>query len=132
MDFPLYVEEMAKNAVERLRMLPQGNSVDFAFITDTHNCIDYTERALYAVKEINKSFPIEYICLGGDYLCNNSYTDRNEAIHQHSELAEVIKKYSDELPIIVIKGNHDDNPFGKPENMLCSDEIYDIIMSHPF
>ena len=29
--FPLYIDEMAKSAVDRLRMLPPGKSVDFAF-----------------------------------------------------------------------------------------------------
>ncbi len=128
MDFPLYVSEMAFSATERLRMLPAGNAVNFAFITDTHNCTAYTDRALYAVNEINKKFKIEFLCMGGDYLCNNPYTEREEALRQHRELAEVIKKYSDGVPVIVIKGNHDDNPFGEPENRLYPTEIYDILM----
>ena len=130
MAYPLYVDEMAKSAADRLRMLPAGNTADFAFITDTHNCTVYTDRALYAVNEINKAFPIEFLCMGGDYLCNNSHTDRKEAVRQHKELAEVIKKYSDGVPVIVVKGNHDDNPFGEPENRLYPSEIYDILMKH--
>lgn len=128
MDFPLYVDETVKSAADRLRMLPDGRAFNFAFLTDTHNCTAYTDRTLYALNEINKKFKIEFVCFGGDYLCNNSHTEREEALRQHRELEAVIKKYSGGVPVIVIKGNHDDNPFGEPENRLNPSEIYDILM----
>ena len=130
MIIPSYVDEMADGAIERLRMLEDGEAFNFAFINDPHFCISYVERALYAADKINKRFPIEFFCLGGDYLCNNDHTPRDEALRQHRELAEIIKEYKDRFPLIVLNGNHDDNPFAGPENRLHPDEIYDILMSH--
>lgn len=127
MNFPMYVEEMAESAISRLQMLPNGNYIDFAFITDIHNCTRYIERAFYALSKINKEFPISFICMGGDYLCNNSRTERSEALRQLGELAELYEKYQD-VPIITIKGNHDDNPFGIAENRLTPNDLYNILM----
>lgn len=130
MNIPLYVDEMAKSAVDRLRMLPSGNSVDFAFLTDVHNCTEYFDRALYAIGEINKKYKLEFVCMGGDYLCNNALTDKEEARRQHGEIADIIKKYQGGVPIITLKGNHDDNHMGGTDATLHPGEIHDLIMQH--
>jgi len=130
MDIPLYVGEMAKSAIDRLRMLPEGKTIDFAFMTDVHNCTDYAERALYAINEINKIYKMDFVCIGGDYLCNNAWTEKDEAIRQHKEIADVAKKYQDEMPILMLRGNHDDNHIGGADATLLPEEIYDLVMAH--
>ena len=95
MSIPIYVDELAKSVTDRLSMLEDGEYFDFAFLTDPHNCVDYVERSLYAAVKIFETYPLEFFCFGGDCLCNNPYTKREEALCQHRELAEVIKKYKD-------------------------------------
>ena len=80
------VDEMIEGAVSRLNNIKNDNTVSFAFFTDIHNCLDYTERAMYAAKKINKQFPLAFCCLGGDYLCNNSSTTKACAVAQHKEM----------------------------------------------
>lgn len=127
---PQYVEEIIDGAVSRLKNLQIGNTVSFAFMTDIHNCTEYTERALYAIQKINKCVPISFTCMGGDYLCNNSRTTHDDAIKQHNELGKIIEEYGNNSKIMVVNGNHDNNAFGMAENVLEADEIYDILMSH--
>ena len=130
MEIPLYVDEMAKSAVDRLRMLPEGDYTDFAFLTDVHNCTDYFDRALYAINEIDKKYKIEFVCMGGDYLCNNAWTDREEAIRQHREIAHIIQKHKSNIPVITLRGNHDDNHMGGAEATLDTGEIHGLLMQH--
>ena len=127
---PAYVDEMVEGAVSRLNNLRSENTVAFAFVTDTHNCMDLTERSLYAIDRINQEVPISFTCLGGDYLCNNSRTKKETALKQLEELKATIAEFGSNVPIMVAKGNHDDNPFGPAEESLHPDEIYDRIMSH--
>lgn len=128
---PAYVEEMIEGAVSRLNNLKNDNTVCFAFMTDTHNCMDLTERGLYAIKGINREIPIAFTCLGGDYLCNNSRTTHDMAIDQFRQLRGAIDEFTEDCPpIMVVNGNHDANVFGPMENAVLPDEMYDIVMAH--
>lgn len=127
---PQYVDEMADGAVSRLNNLKTDSTVSFAFITDTHNCTDYTERALYAISKINEKHPIAFTCFGGDYLCNNSSTLKENAILQHKEMREAIEAFEQNPPMIIVKGNHDDNVFGELKNVVPQNELYDILFEH--
>lgn len=130
-DMPIYVEDMIDGAVSRIKNLNYTNTVTFAFITDTHNCTTYTERTLYAIDKISRRVPVSFTCFGGDYLCNNLRTPKEEAIRQHKELADLVNRYNrPDLPIMVANGNHDENSFGDVENQLTQQEVHDIIMSH--
>ena len=126
---PQYVDEMVEGAVSRLNNLKNENTVSFAFVTDTHNCIDYTERALYAISKIDREHKIEFTCLGGDYLCNNSSTTRADAIKQHLETRKVVDELGQHPTAIVLRGNHDVNSFGKTENIIPTEEFYDVLLS---
>lgn len=128
---PEYIDQVADEAISRIKNCRiDDNAVSFAFFAETHNCNTYVERSLYAINKINKTIPIKFICIGGDYLCNNLRTTHDEALSQLNDLSEIIKNYSSHIPTMVIKGNHDDNPFGKKENEISNNEIYDTIMSH--
>ena len=80
------------------------------------------------INEVNKKNRIDFVCIGGDYLCNNEWTDREEACSQHREFADIIKKYQEGVPIIALRGNHDDNHMGGEDATLLADEIYELIM----
>ncbi len=128
---PQYVDEMSDGAIRRLKTYKATKDHkihSFAFLTDTHNCCDYTERALYSIGQINEECEIAFVCLGGDYLCNNSSTPRQTAIDQLKELGDVLDSFPDKPATFVIKGNHDENPFGKPENMVSNEIIYNTLM----
>lgn len=127
---PAYVDEMAEDAVKRLKNLQYGDTASFAFVTDIHNCSDYAQRALYAIEKINKEIPIGFTCLGGDYLCNNARTSKENAIFQHKELVDIISKYGQNPLAVVAVGNHDYNVFGSDENAVMPDELFDILMTH--
>lgn len=127
---PLYVEEMVSGAVSRLNNLKNENTMSFAFTTDIHNCIDYAERAMYAISEINKEHPIAFSCMGGDYLCNNSSTPKAEALRQQRQMRASADELANDVPTMILKGNHDDNPFGKTENIISGDELYDVLLSY--
>lgn len=127
---PAYVDEMVEGAVSRLNNLKTEHTFAFAFMTDTHNCMDLTERSLYAVGKIHEEYPLLFNCLGGDYLCNNVNTTKQMAVDQHKELSAAIDELGQTLPTMVVKGNHDDNPFGPLEVCITRDELYDILMKH--
>ena len=130
-EMPIYVEDMIDGAVGRIKNLNYTNTVTYAFITDTHNCTTYTERALYAIDKISRRVPVSFTCFGGDYLCNDNHTSKEEAIRQHKELADLVKQYNrPDLPIMVANGNHDENPFGTRDMELTQKEVHDILMSH--
>lgn len=126
---PEYTKEMAEEAVLRLNNLKNENTVSFAFATDIHNCIDYAEREMYAVEQINKQHPLLFNCFGGDYLCNNSSTTKQTAVEQHKAFRAAIDGAAGDVPTIVVKGNHDDNPFGEISNIVPRDELYDLLLS---
>lgn len=129
--YPQYVDEMILEAIPRIKNCKlDKNAFLFAFFADTHNCNTYVDRNLYAINKINESLSVNFICIGGDYLCNNLRTTHDEAKEQLQELSDVIKKYEDKIPLMLLKGNHDQNPFGKEENELKNYEIYDILMRH--
>jgi len=130
-NIPGYIEDLIDSAVSRLDYLNYANTVTFSFITDIHNCIAYTERALYSIDKISQHIPVSFTCFGGDYLNNNQRTTKDDAIQQHKDFFELIRKYNrSDLPIMVLNGNHDENPFGDAENELSQKEVHDLIMSH--
>lgn len=126
---PAYVDEMVEGAVSRLNNLKNEHTVSFAFMTDTHNCMDLTERGLYAIREIDRQVGLAFTCLGGDYLCNNSRTTREAARGQLRELGDLLEQYT-QPPVMVANGNHDGNLFGAEENIVPPDEMYDLVMKH--
>lgn len=127
---PLYVEEMADDAIDRLNNLKNDNTVSFAFMTDIHHCIDYAERAMYAISEIDKKHALAFSCMGGDYLCNNPSTPKASAVEQLKEMRASADELAHDVPTIILKGNHDENSFGDIKNVVPTGEIYDILLSY--
>lgn len=127
---PQYVEEMIDDSVSRLNNLKSEDTTSFAFVTDIHNCIDYAERALYAIGKINERHSIAFTCLGGDYLCNNNRTKKEVAINQHRELGTAIEELGKKPVTMVANGNHDNNPFAGAYEMVSREEMYNILMKH--
>lgn len=129
-EFPVYIDELIEDAVARLNNLQGPETFNFAFMTDTHNCTRLVDRLLYSIREIDRRVPIAFTCLGGDYLCNNVNTTKDEALRQLGELKDLMDEYSRRPPVMVALGNHDNNPFGPKEQHLKPEEIYNTIMSH--
>ncbi len=129
-NIPGYVDEMVEGAISRLDNLAFDDRVFFAFLTDTHNCVSYTERALYAIDEINKKHTIQFCCLGGDYLCNNKRTTKETAINQLLQTYEACNKSKIKVPTFIVKGNHDINSFADCENAVSDAEIYDNLLKY--
>lgn len=134
---PSYVEEMisvkAAGAIDKCEKLCEFVKNDvvckFAFVTDIHNCVDYAQRAFYAIDKINEKFKLDFVCLGGDYLCNNINTSRSEALKQHRDLANSLDNLKIKNKTFVMNGNHDSNPFNS-KNSLTHEQIYNILMNH--
>ncbi len=130
-NIPAYVDEMSEGAIDRLKTYKATKNHpihSFAFMSDSHYCNSYVDRAMYSIEQINKECEISFVCLGGDYLCNNSSTPKQVAETQLKELGDLLDSHKKKPVTYVIKGNHDENPFGVKENMVSNEYIYNTLM----
>ena len=97
------------------------NTALIAFLTDLHiNCPSGQDaesiaksatkirRQLAAYNSICDAYPVDLCVYGGDYLNNSSQTSKSTATEALKAVRQLIDQ-TKEVPVIVAKGNHDDN-----------------------
>lgn len=121
-DYPSYVDTEAADVIERLYTIQNEGTVSIAFITDLHNGDTYTDfptennklsikHALAGMGEISKKAGIDFLCLGGDYVLNNTTnTTKLDCFAQLNDLRGKVSKYVGNIPKFWLRGNHDINP----------------------
>lgn len=84
--------------------LSLGSTVDEAYSVNP-----YLRKMLTRYNKIAELVDIDISILGGDYLCNSSQTVKDTAIASLGGLKKMLDMLTPNVPIAVVKGNHDDN-----------------------
>lgn len=143
-EYPEYYEEEVRKTIQTVRDNTTGESVSYLFITDLH--LDNDEQAeiaafrqLNAVIDVANNTDIDFVCVGGD-LYNGRCAEENgkqtamDIINSVSETLEKCNK-----PVLILKGNHDDNSFSAQINgellydadyIINRQEWYSVTMAH--
>lgn len=123
--------------VQQVRSHQSEHSLSFIFATDLHNqvygetysysnnIIGKIKSLVYSINELNNWLDLSCVIIGGDYLWNTEKTSKvaaKEALQDFSESICDIKN----LPILCLKGNHDDNSIAGKVNTLAQDELYSL------
>ena len=107
-ELPAYSEPELKRAVQTVLSHQTTETTSFAFISDTHY---YTGcqpiiNSLTALGQMVKSVSVEFVVTGGDYVVNDT---RAKMLGYYEELAYMLRDNVTGVPILPVKGNHDDN-----------------------
>lgn len=115
-----------EKTIETIRGITEShpNSAVICFPTDLHLTVSanvdtcynnnkYLRTMLTRYNKIVSSVNIDLTVFGGDYLCNSSATNKETAIGSLKALKRMLDMLSQEPPIAVVKGNHDDNTMYK-------------------
>lgn len=114
-----------------------SNSISFVFATDLHNQV-YSEpysysnniigkikRLVSSVNELNQWLDLSCVIICGDYLWNTDKTTKDAAKEALQDFSGVICGIKD-LPVLCLKGNHDDNSIAGRGNTLTQDDLYEL------
>lgn len=128
---PQYIENMVETIKTKLYKVQNSNSITFAFPTDIHDVAYSTtdavisniiKRFCYALNDISKKQRINACILGGDYLWNSLNSSTKKICKEtYSRLRDSLRVLT--IPLIVGKGNHDDNSIVLDGNTLGISEI---------
>lgn len=136
-NIPQIVNENLSALIPQIKAHQSESSVSFVYISDLHNQvhtgtysfanenIQKIQRLVMAVNEINKKVGLCCVVLGGDYLWNTTHTTKTAAIEALTDFCQAMTRIND-LPILCLKGNHDDNSLAGVQNTLTQEEYYDI------
>lgn len=139
-NIPQAVNENLTTLIPRIKAHQSESSVTFVFISDLHNQVhtgtySYTneniqkiQRLVTAVNEIEKEVGLCCVVLGGDYLWNTTSISKTAAIDALADFSRTMAGLN-ELPILCLKGNHDDNSIAGFQNTLTQEEYYDVCAS---
>lgn len=136
-DNSVRTEEQVQETVTKnlSSLLPQiqahqsPSSVTFVYMTDLHNQVLSTsyfkindqikkiEHLALAVNELKKNVNLACVIIGGDYLWNTENTSKSAAEDALQDFSETIRSIKD-VPILCVKGNHDDNTVAGLANSL--------------
>lgn len=109
-------------------------SVAFVYMTDLHNQvfssysrsnnqIQKIKHLAFAVNELKKYVNLACVVIGGDYLWNTENTSKLAAENALLDYSETIKGIKD-VPVLCVKGNHDDNTLAGFTNSLTQEDFY--------
>lgn len=130
---PAVVRDNLSALVPRILSHQTDETITFAYITDLHNIaftdtyskenknIQKINRIVTAINEIKKNVALSCVVLGGDYLWNTTSTSKDAAKDALSDFSQTLAEIRD-LPILCLKGNHDDNSIAGIQNTLTKDE----------
>lgn len=118
------------------------NSVIISFLTDLHiTCTTgksaeelaasaaKIRRHLAGYNILSEEIPIDLCVYGGDYLNNSSQTNKETALNGHAAIRSLINQTNSEIPVIIGKGNHDDNTMyiDYKNGYVNSNQIYETL-----
>lgn len=113
-----YKEEI-KDTVNKVIDLSNGNTVNYAFITDLHSdnatINRYIDKQLNSIKEISEECDLDFVCLGGDLTTNYGNSPSYET--NLERITEMVKQLANINTVVLpLIGNHDDFGFvSRPE-----------------
>ena len=129
--------------IETIKNISNPNTACIAFLTDPHintneditfvreNCkrIQY---AISAYNQISSSVDVELTVWGGDYLENFPTTTKTGAMNGYTVLKELLLGSNNNNPIVVLKGNHDDNTMNTDyvNNFIDGTTLYDVLLGY--
>ncbi|MCD8145002.1 MAG: metallophosphoesterase [Oscillospiraceae bacterium] len=135
---PDYVQDNIDAVEANLSTFATANVCNLAFITDIHaNCNDasvqYTQeamaRSVAALNQIAEDYNISLLVLGGDYLGNRTTSEKELCLTVYGELADIFRDCA--LPVMSLKGNHDDNSIvGTADQYITDEERYQLLDRH--
>lgn len=134
-EYPGYIKEGVEEAIRKIKMYQNSQSITFGFMTDIHYSKTEvhdlrTKRLINAYKDIKDAVGVDMLMLGGDYT--------NDGIKAYSdECFEGLKEHLYGLKYFPANGNHDDNSLWdeyleneKAVNHCTTQELYNIFYSH--
>ena len=119
-----------------------ANSVIISFFTDLHiTCptgksveeiaasAAKIRRHLAGYNILSEEIPVDLCVYGGDYLNNSSQTNKETALNGHAAVRSLINQTNSEIPVIIGKGNHDDNTMytDYKNGYVNSNQIYETL-----
>lgn len=126
------------------------DSISYIFISDIHlgkpddnystEEVDAAVyRELYALVDVANNTDIDFVCVGGDIQDGTSGDPDSKqiALNYLNKVSEIIENCN--KPVLILKGNHDDNSFSAqaqpdwlydPAYIINNQEWYDATMSH--
>ena len=119
---PVSRKEEFNDVVFNSTKKPNGSSLQFAFITDTHGEKTTYEPMMTHLNILNKMEAygkFDFVCHGGDVIDGN-LSDKDVAL---KNLNEAMKLMNFKTPTMTLFGNHDDNSYYKTSGSTPSDII---------
>lgn len=119
-----------------------SNSAIISFFTDLHiSCpagksaeeiatsAAKIRRHLAGYNILTEEIPIDLCIYGGDYLNNSSQTNKETALNGHAAVRSLINQTNSEIPVVIGKGNHDDNTMytDYKNGYVNSNQIYETL-----
>lgn len=122
-----YIEESVTNVLTNIAG-QNGNTLNFAFITDLHvtafedlplSQIEVWNRNTNGLSAVDKVRNIDFVVLGGDYLWNDTKTTLVRAERAYKLLQEMFYQFKEKQ--FALKGNHDDNSIAENSSYIVTD-----------
>jgi hypothetical protein len=133
---PTIVTENTDVLIPQIRGHQTSKGITFAFLTDLHNeaypsiynpnnnIIAKIKRMVQGINIIKKDIKLWATLVGGDYLTNNNTTIKSNALKALVDVTVSLNSINN-LPKLMIKGNHDDNSMGTVADAINPEEFYD-------
>ncbi|CAM4481433.1 3',5'-cyclic AMP phosphodiesterase CpdA [Paenibacillus endophyticus] len=130
------IEEIYSNlldiAVQELSACLTDDTLNFVFITDLHHRKGGNMlRSATMIQQVASLLPLDFIVCGGDISINGP---KSEVIAAQKEIVEALA--ASDAPLLMVKGNHDDNSIydyelhsGSAANVVYPDESRGITLA---
>lgn len=117
-----------KETKEKIESVTDGDTFNYAFITDTHTDTTQSEgnyelvaNSIEYMKFLGKTGAIDCIVIGGDQV--TGWFEKQRCIDTYSFLVDKLK--DSPVPVIMVKGNHDNN-INVPGEELADPDLFSI------
>ncbi len=105
---PSYSEAELSKTVQVVLSHQTPDTASFAFISDLHyyHQCQPVIHSFAALGQLVQSVPVSFVAVGGDFVQNGT---RDKVLSSYEELAALMRAEVTGVPILPVKGNHDDN-----------------------
>ncbi len=124
---PPYYKANFDAAIDGIMSDIDRDTFSFMFATDIHADTATKLENVIALGAYIKSLPLDCVILGGDYFEGNLI--KSSSMKKHREVFQIIRKEVSDIPLVIVKGNHDTNTVyataqGVPAEMISNKEWY--------